>query len=171
MTKPNEKPANAEDLKGKKGLKRLINATRYSWQGIRAGWVNEAAFREECALAIVMIPIALLLPVTILEKMLLVNSVLFVLFAEITNSAIEAVVDRFVSRNDEVAAKGLKAVLLAVAAGPAPEAMEPLSAQFRAICGYLKWTNAGQVFGLGLAMRPLEETGALDEARKLGASL
>ena len=95
MTKPNEKPANAEDLKGKKGLKRLINATRYSWQGIRAGWVNEAAFREECALEIVMIPIALFLPVTILEKMLLVNSVLFVLFAEITNSAIEAVVDRF----------------------------------------------------------------------------
>lgn len=84
---------------------------------------------------------------------------------------LKAVVDRFVSRNDEVAAKGLKAVLLAVAAGPAPEAMEPLSAQFRAICGYLKWTNAGQVFGLGLAMRPLEETGALDEARKLGASL
>ena len=57
--------------------------------------MNEAAFREECALAIVMIPIALFLPVTILEKMLLVNSVLFVLFAEITNSAIEAVVDRF----------------------------------------------------------------------------
>lgn len=84
---------------------------------------------------------------------------------------LKAVVDRFVSRNDEVAAKGLKAVLLAVAAGPAPEAMEPLSAQFRAICGYLKWTNAGQVFGLGLAMRPLEETGALDEARKLGQSL
>lgn len=85
---------NAQSLKGKKGLRRLLNATRYSWQGIRAGWTHEAAFREECVLALVLIPAALLLPVTLLEKALLINSVLFVLFAEITNSAVEAVVDR-----------------------------------------------------------------------------
>lgn len=81
---------------------------------------------------------------------------------------LKTVVDRFVSKNDAIAARGLKAALLAVAAGPAPEAMEPLEAQFRALCGYLKWTNAGCVYGLGLAIKPLSESGALDEARKLG---
>ena len=84
----------AADLKGKTGILRLINATRYSWQGIRAGFENEAAFREECLLAIILIPLALLLPVTLLEKVILINSVLFLLLTEILNSAIEAVVDR-----------------------------------------------------------------------------
>ena len=92
MTEPELK--SAEALKGKRGLRRLINATRYSWQGIRAGFENEAAFREECLLAIILIPLALLLPVTLLEKVILINSVLFLLLTEILNSAIEAVVDR-----------------------------------------------------------------------------
>ena len=38
---------NAEDLKGKKGLRRLVNATRYSMQGFKAAYRHEAAFREE----------------------------------------------------------------------------------------------------------------------------
>ena len=84
----------AQALKGKRGLRRLLNATRYSMQGIRAGIENEAAFREECLLAVVMIPIALLLPVTPVEKALLVISVLQLMLVEILNSAIEAVVDR-----------------------------------------------------------------------------
>ena len=92
MTEPELK--SAEALKGKRGLRRLINATRYSWQGIRAGFENEAAFREECLLAIILIPLALLLPVTLLEKVILINSVLFLLLTEILNSALEAVVDR-----------------------------------------------------------------------------
>ena len=92
MTEPELK--SAEALKGKRGLRRLINATRYSWQGIRAGFENEAAFREDCLLAIILIPLALLLPVTLLEKVILINSVLFLLLTEILNSAIEAVVDR-----------------------------------------------------------------------------
>lgn len=93
MTKP--APASAAELKGKKGLRRLINATRYSCQGIAAGWKNEAAFREEAALAVVLIPVALLLPVSALEKVILVQSTLLVPLVEILNSAIEACVDRF----------------------------------------------------------------------------
>lgn len=84
----------AATVKGKTGLKRLLNATRYSMQGFRAGFTHEAAFREECLLAVVLIPVALLLPVTPLEKVLLINAVLAVLLVEILNSAIEAVVDR-----------------------------------------------------------------------------
>ena len=93
MTEPQQSASSAEALKGKRGLRRLINATGYSIKGIRAGLEHEAAFREEFLLAVILIPTALFcryLP----EKALLVISVLLLLLVEILNSAIEAVVDR-----------------------------------------------------------------------------
>ena len=114
MTEP--KAESAESLKGKRGFRRLINATRYSWQGIRAGFKNEAAFREECLLAVILIPVAILLPVT-----LLINSVLLLLLTEILNSAIEAVVDRIGMEVHPLAGRakdmGSAAVLFALVMG------------------------------------------------------
>jgi diacylglycerol kinase (ATP) len=80
--------------KGKTGLPRLLDATRCSWRGIVAAWRHEDAFRMDVLLALVLVPIALLLPRTGLEKALLVGSVLLVLLVELLNSAIEATVDR-----------------------------------------------------------------------------
>lgn len=90
----NEKPQDANALKGKTGLRRLLNAFSYSLQGFRAAWQNEAAFREEAMLTIVLTPVALLLPVTALEKLLLILSLLLLVLVELLNSAVEAVVDR-----------------------------------------------------------------------------
>ena len=90
----NEKPQDANALKGKTGLRRLLNAFGYSLQGFRAAWQNEAAFREEAMLTIVLTPVALLLPVTGLEKLLLILSLLLPVLVELLNSAVEAVVDR-----------------------------------------------------------------------------
>lgn len=90
----NEKPQDANALKGKTGLRRLLNAFGYSLQGFRAAWQNEAAFREEAMLTIVLTPVALFLPVTGLEKLLLVLSLLLLVLVELLNSAVEAVVDR-----------------------------------------------------------------------------
>ena len=90
----NEKPQDANALKGKTGLRRLLNAFGYSLQGFRAAWQNEAAFREEAMLTIVLTPVALLLPVTGLEKLLLIPSLLLLVLVELLNSAVEAVVDR-----------------------------------------------------------------------------
>lgn len=90
----NEKPQDANALKGKTGLHRLLNAFGYSLQGFRAAWQNEAAFREEAMLTIVLTPVALLLPVTGLEKLLLILSLLLLVLVELLNSAVEAVVDR-----------------------------------------------------------------------------
>lgn len=92
MTKEN--PQDANELKGKTGFRRLLNAFGYSLQGFRAAWQNEAAFREEALLTIVLTPVALLLPVSGLEKLLLVLSLLLLVLVELLNSAIEAVVDR-----------------------------------------------------------------------------
>ena len=88
MTTPNSQDKNATDLKGKKGLRRLINATGYSMKGL------SAAYREEVLLACVLIPCALLLGLPAVETVLLIGSVLLLMLVEILNSAIEAVVDR-----------------------------------------------------------------------------
>lgn len=63
-------------------------------KGLRAAWVHEAAFRQELMLAIVMLPIAVLVDIATLEKLLLIFSLFIVLIVELLNSAIEAVVDR-----------------------------------------------------------------------------
>ena len=80
---------------GNRGIARIIKATGYSWQGLRAAWRNEAAFREEVLLALVLLPLGLWLGDGGVEKALLVASVLLLLLVELLNSAVEAVVDRF----------------------------------------------------------------------------
>ncbi|TKB48390.1 diacylglycerol kinase [Ferrimonas sediminicola] len=76
------------------GFLRIIYATRYSWLGLRAAWRSEAAFRQELVGLLVLVPLALWLPVSGLEKLLLIGSLVAVIIVELLNSAIEAVVDR-----------------------------------------------------------------------------
>lgn len=90
---PNE-PETQSPFKGKTGLTRLINATRYSIAGLAAAWRHEDAFRQESLLALILLPAAFFMPVGGLGKALMVASVLLVLIVELLNSAIEAVVDR-----------------------------------------------------------------------------
>lgn len=78
----------------KKGLPRLIAAFTHSLAGLAAAYRNEEAFRQECWLALLLVPLALLLPVEPLSRILLVGSVLFLLIVELLNSAIEATLDR-----------------------------------------------------------------------------
>lgn len=80
--------------KGAKGFRRLIDATRYSLEGIAAAFRHEEAFRLELAAAIVLLPAGLWLGRNGEERALLAGSVLFVLVVELLNSAVEAVVDR-----------------------------------------------------------------------------
>ncbi|MBR9727751.1 diacylglycerol kinase [Shewanella intestini] len=79
------------------GIKRIIRATGFSLNGIKAAWINEAAFRQESVLALILLPLAMLMPVSVVEKILLCLTVLLVLIVELINSAIEAVVDRISS--------------------------------------------------------------------------
>ena len=73
------------------GLLRLWNATRYSWAGIKATWRNEEAFRQESLLCLCLIPVALWLGQTGLERALLISSLLLIMIVELLNSGIEAV--------------------------------------------------------------------------------
>lgn len=103
---------------GKKGLARIIDAAGYSWQGFTAAWKHEAAFREELMLAVVLVPAAIWLGKTRMEIALMIGSLFIVLIAEILNSAIEAVVDRFGSELHELSGRakdmGSAAVFLAL---------------------------------------------------------
>ena len=114
MTTPNSQDKDATDLKGKKGLRRLINATGYSMKGLSAAYRNEAAFREEVLLACVLIPCALLLGLPAVETVLLIGSVLLLMLVEILNSAIEAVVDRIGPVSGRAKDLGSAAVFIAM---------------------------------------------------------
>lgn len=76
------------------GIRRLINATVFSFSGLRSAWLNEAAFRQECITCIVLVPAAFWLGQTAVQRALLLVSCLFIVVVELLNSAIETVVDR-----------------------------------------------------------------------------
>lgn len=86
--------ADAKDLKGKTGFKRLRNAFHYSKDGFIAAYQSEEAFRQEFWLLVVGVIIALLLPISLLQTAALIGALLLLLIVEILNSAIEAAIDR-----------------------------------------------------------------------------
>jgi len=108
----------AADLKGKRGLRRLINALGYSRDGIAAAWRNEAAFRQEILLAAIALPLAFYLGKTGVERALMIGSIVLILIVEILNSAVEAVVDKASPEKSELAKRakdmGSAAVLLSL---------------------------------------------------------
>jgi diacylglycerol kinase (ATP) len=117
-SKPMQKvaPMQESPFKGKTGLRRILNALHYSVAGLRAAFRHEDAFRQEVLLAAVLIPIALLSPVSGIGKALMVASVLLVIIVELLNSAIEATVDRISLDNHQLAKRakdiGSAAVLM-----------------------------------------------------------
>ncbi|MEP1740875.1 MAG: diacylglycerol kinase [Kangiellaceae bacterium] len=90
---------------GRKGLLRIVYATQYSWQGLKAAWKNEAAFRQELLLALIGIPIAVWLAENTYELLWLILPLFLLVMAELVNSAIEAVVDRISDEHHELAGR------------------------------------------------------------------
>ncbi len=82
------------EFKSKSGIKRIFSAFFYSIEGFKAAWRMEHAFRQELVLVVCATIIALLLPVTPLQKLMLIGVFILVLIVELINSAVEAVVDR-----------------------------------------------------------------------------
>jgi diacylglycerol kinase (ATP) len=101
------------------GPARLAGALRYSIAGFRHAARTEAAFQQEMLLALILLPAALLLPVPVLERLVLVLSMLFVMAVELLNTAIESTVDRISAERHPLAGQakdmGSAAVLIAFA--------------------------------------------------------
>lgn len=77
-----------------KGIKRILKAFIYSFDGFKSVFKSEEAFRQELFLCIILFVIAILLKITYIEKLLLISSLFFIIIAELVNTAIEVVIDR-----------------------------------------------------------------------------
>lgn len=76
------------------GVRHVFFALFNSWQGFRGAFKHETAFRQELALALLLMPLGAYLGRSGIERALLVGSVLIVLITELFNTGIEKVVDR-----------------------------------------------------------------------------
>ena len=72
---------------------RIFRAMQYSEQGIRSAWRDEAAFRQELVLVLLLAPLTLWLGLPRLDTVVLLALMGLVLVAELLNSGLEAVVD------------------------------------------------------------------------------
>jgi diacylglycerol kinase (ATP) len=103
---------------GPTGSVRLLKAFGFSIQGLTAAFRNEAAFRQETYLTLVLIPLAFYLGETGVEKAVLSGVLLLVLITELINSGLEAIVDRIGEEHHELSGRakdvGSAAVLIAL---------------------------------------------------------
>ncbi len=101
-----------------KGLKRFINAFRFSFAGFKATWTHEEAFRQEVIVFILATPTVFWITNSNVERVLLIASIVLVMLIELLNSAIEAVVDRIGSDYHELSGRakdiGSAAVMLSI---------------------------------------------------------
>ncbi len=103
---------------GNTGLYRIFKAAGYSMKGLRSAWTNEAAFRQELLLMVILTPLAFWLGDGLTQKLLLVVVAWLVVIVEILNSSVEAVVDRIGAEHHELSGRakdmGSAAVFLAL---------------------------------------------------------
>lgn len=105
-------------FKTARGLRRMWLALLNSLAGLWAALQVESAFRQELALAAVLVPLACWLPLRPLERAVLVAAVLLVLIVELLNSSVEAAIDRISFEHHRLSKRakdfGSAAVLLAL---------------------------------------------------------
>jgi diacylglycerol kinase (ATP) len=88
MSNPDKAPGSAV------GLRRLVDALGYSYAGLRHAVLHETSIRQELVALAILVPISALLPVSDLEHLILVLSMMLIVLVEFVNSAIETTVDR-----------------------------------------------------------------------------
>ncbi|KPH94878.1 DeoR faimly transcriptional regulator [Pseudoalteromonas porphyrae] len=84
------------------GLMRLIFTLRHTFNGLKWMSKHEAAFRQELMLFSLLGLYLWLQTIPLSDKLLLAASLLFVLFAELVNTAVEVVVDRIGTEHHEL---------------------------------------------------------------------
>lgn len=84
---------------------RIFKAAKWSLQGLRAAWLHESSFRLEVYLFVVLAPLAWWLGGNGLERVLMIGSCMLVMSAELLNSAIEAVIERYGPEFHELAGR------------------------------------------------------------------
>ncbi len=104
--------------KGNRGLTRAWHAMKNSLNGFRVAIREESAFRQELTLAAILLPCGIFVPVSPVERAVLIASVLLVLMVELLNSSVEAAIDRISLERHELSKRakdfGSAAVMVAL---------------------------------------------------------
>ena len=104
--------------KGNRGLTRALHAAKNSCCGLVYAFLEESAFRQELTLFVLLTPVAIVLPTTLLERSLLISSLIIVLVIELLNSSVEAAIDRISFDHHDLSKRakdfGSAAVMLAL---------------------------------------------------------
>ena len=88
-----------------RGPRRVLKAALWSLQGVAAAWLHESSFRLEVCLFVVLAPLGWWLGQTPVEQVLLIGSMVLVLSAELLNSAVEAVIERYGAQFHELSGR------------------------------------------------------------------
>jgi len=88
-----------------RGPRAQWQAMMWSFQGLRAAWQVESSFRTEVFLFALLAPLGWYFGQTPVERVLLIGSPLLVLAAELLNSAIEALIERYGPEQHELAGR------------------------------------------------------------------
>lgn len=111
-------PGPQSAFKSSGGVMRILRAARYSWQGLKAACLHEAAFRQELLLVACFGPLAFWLGRSAWEIGVLLAVLLLVLVVELVNSAIEALADAISTQHHPLLGRakdlGSAAVLLSL---------------------------------------------------------
>jgi diacylglycerol kinase (ATP) len=88
MATPSEQP----ELK-RRSFRNFLASIRYSIDGFMAALKHEPSFREDLIFAVLLVPLAIILPVNAVSTSLMIASLILILIVELLNSAIEWVID------------------------------------------------------------------------------
>ncbi|TMS58181.1 diacylglycerol kinase [Imbroritus primus] len=91
---PDHYSADQNPYKHNRGLTRAWHAAKNSLSGIRFAIHEESAFRQELTLCLILVPCAFVVPATVVERILMLGTLVLVLIIELLNSSVEAAVDR-----------------------------------------------------------------------------
>ena len=95
-------------------IKRIFKAFVHSYDGFVAAFKSEAAFRQDLFVFVVFSIVAAVLNIPLLHKLILISSLLFILFAELTNTAVEVTIDRISEEYQELSKKSKDIVSMSV---------------------------------------------------------
>ena len=99
---------------GKTGMARIIDATIYSMDGLKACWIHEAAFRQNLALSAVLFLASFPVAANAVQWLLLVFPLFLLIITELLNSAVECVVDRIGPEKHELSRRAKDSASAAV---------------------------------------------------------
>ena len=87
-------PHRAESFEPKKrSFRNFVASVRYSIEGFFAALQHEPSFREDLLFAVLLVPLAIILPVNAVSTAVMIASLILILIVELLNSSIEWVID------------------------------------------------------------------------------